>query len=69
MTREEKRLLRTLHRLDPQKFNSLEYDCKFVCFIAVFNEYVKKVAIPKDWDFTKTIKHWPDGTARGRERW
>ena len=65
MIREEKRLLRILRRLDPEKFNNLEYDRKFICFIAVFNEYIKKVAIPKNWDFTKTIKHWPDGTGEG----
>jgi len=65
MTKEEKRLLRNLHRLDPETFNKLKYDRKFVCFIAVFNEYLKEVAIPKKWDFTKTIKHWPDGTGEG----
>ena len=65
MTKDEKRLLRNLYRQDPEAFNNLEYDRKFVCFIAVFNEYIKKVAIPNNWDFTKTIKHWPDGTGPG----
>ena len=51
--------------MDPEAFNSLEYSHKFVCFIAVFNEYVEKVAIPKRWAFTETIKHWPDGTGEG----
>ena len=39
-----KRLLRILlSRLDPETFNNLEYHGKFICFIAVFNEYVRKV--------------------------
>ena len=57
--------MRTLHLIDTEAFNNLEYHDKFVCFVVVFNEYIKKVAIPKNWDFTKTIKHWPDGTGNG----
>jgi len=65
MTKGDKRLLRNLHRIKSESFNKLDYDDKFACFIAVCNEYIKKVAIPKKWDFTKTIKHWPDGTGEG----
>jgi len=43
----------------------MEYVDKFLTFQCVFNEYIRKVAIPKNWEFTKTIKRWPDGTGEG----
>lgn len=62
MTEEQKRLLKSLRVISPDKFNNkLDDHDKLACGIAVFNEYVKKVAIPKGWDFTKTLKEWPTG--------
>lgn len=43
----------------------MEFEDNFLIFQCVFNEYVNKVAIPKRWEFTKTIKKWPDGTGEG----
>ena len=51
--------------MGPEAFNGLEQGDKFIFFVAVFNEYINKIAIPKNWDFTKTIKNWPDGTGEG----
>ena len=63
--KEEKRILRNIARSDPEVFNKLDYADKFLAFTVVFDEYVKNVAIPKEWEFTKTLKHWPDGTGQG----
>lgn len=57
---EQKVLLKSLHAIRPDDFNNkLEEHDKIACCIVVFNEYVKKVAIPKGWDFTKTVMEWP----------
>ena len=63
--RSRKKLLNKVKSLPPEAFNGLEYDEKFACFQAIFNEYVEKVAIPKNWSFTKTIMRWPSGSAKG----
>jgi hypothetical protein len=63
--RSRKKLLNKVKSLPPEAFNGLEYEEKFACFQAIFNEYVEKVAIPKYWSFTKTIMRWPSGSAKG----
>ena len=55
----EKRVLKILRTSGPEWFNALKVSDKFIIFQCVFNEYVRKVAIPKQWEFTKTIKEWP----------
>lgn len=62
--RSGKKLLHKVKSLTPEAFNGLEYDDKFACFQAIFNEYVERVAIPKNWSFTQTITRWPSGSAK-----
>lgn len=65
--RSRKKLLHKVKSLSPEAFNGLEYDDKFACFQAIFNEYVERVAIPKNWSFTQTITRWPSGYAKGEK--
>ena len=65
--RSGKKLLNKVKSLTPEAFNGLEYDDKFACFQAIFNEYVERVAIPKNWSFTQTITRWPSGSAKGEK--
>jgi len=65
--RSRKKILNKVKSLTPEAFNGLEYDDKFACFQAIFNEYVERVAIPKNWSFTKTITRWPSGSTKGEK--
>lgn len=65
--RTRKKLLNKVKSLTPEAFNDLEYNERFTCFQAIFNEYFEKVAIPKNWSFTKTITGWPIGSGKGEK--